>query len=265
VAALGFLPVYLLVGAVAGLCAGLFGVGGGLIVVPALAYIFALLELTSTSLMQLAVGTSLAVIIVTALSSTVAHHRHGAVQWQLVGRIAPFIAAGGLAGAFIASRVPSAHLKLVFAMVEVLIALQMYFEFKPKPARTLPGTMGLGAVSGGIGLISALVGIGGGTMTVPYLTWCNVDIHKAVATSAACGLPIAVAGSLGFVWLVPHAVDLPPHTVGFIYWPALLAIAIASVAVAPLGAKLAHRLSTHHLGRIFALFLLLVGMSMLFL
>jgi uncharacterized membrane protein YfcA len=264
VAAFGFLPVYLLVGAVAGLCAGLFGVGGGLIVVPALVYAFALLELTSTSLMQLAVGTSLAVIIVTSLSSTVAHHRHGAVQWPLVGRIAPFIAAGSLAGAFIASRVPSAHLKLVFAVVEVLIALQMYLELKPKPARTLPGPMGLGAVSSGIGLVSAVVGIGGGTMTVPYLTWCNVDIHKAVATSAACGVPIALAGSLGFVWLVPHAVELPPHTIGFIYWPALLGIAVASVAAAPLGAKLSHRLSTRHLRRVFSVFLLLVGLSMLF-
>ncbi|MGD8571234.1 MAG: sulfite exporter TauE/SafE family protein [Gammaproteobacteria bacterium] len=260
----GFLPVYLLVGVIAGLCAGLFGVGGGLIVVPALAYIFVLLDVTSTSLMQLAVGTSLAVIIVTSLSSVIAHHRHGAVQWNLAGRIAPFIAAGALAGAFVASRVPSAQLKIIFAVVEIIIALQMYLEFKPKPARTLPGTPKLGVISGAIGLVSAVVGIGGGTMMVPYLTWCNVEIHKAVATSAACGVPIALAGSLGFIVLVPPAVDLPDNAIGFIYWPAFLGIAVATVLAAPLGAKLAHRLSTRHLRRIFAIFLGLIGLSMLF-
>lgn len=263
-AVFGFLPLYLLVGIVAGLSAGLFGVGGGLIVVPALAYIFVLLGVASTALMQLAVGTSLAVIIVTSLSSVVAHHRHGAVQWNLAGRIAPFIAVGALAGAFIASRVPSELLKIVFAAVEILIALQMYLEFKPKPARALPSTAGLGAISGGIGLVSAVVGIGGGTMMVPYLTWCNVDIHRAVATSAACGVPIALAGTIGFVLLVPPAVDLPEHAVGFIYWPAFTGIAVASLLAAPIGARLAHRLSTRHLRRTFALFLLFIGLSVLF-
>ena len=232
--------------------------------VPSLAYIFVLLDITSTSLMQLAVGTSLAVIIVTSLSSVMAHHKHGAVQWGLVARMAPFIAAGSLAGAFMASRVPSAHLKIVFAVVEMLIALQLYFELRPKQGRSLPGTAGLGGISGGIGFLSAVVGIGGGTMMVPYLSWCNVAIHKAVATSAACGLPIALAGSLGFVLLAPPAIDLPEHAIGFVYWPALLGIAVASMLSAPLGAKLAHRLSTRNLRRGFAVFLLFVGMSMLF-
>lgn len=260
---ISFLPAYLLVGLIAGLCAGLFGVGGGLIVVPALSYIFVLLDITTGSLMQLAVGTSLAVIVVTSISSVLAHHRHGAVQWALFLRMAPFIAVGSLGGAFLAVRVPSTQLKIVFALVEMLIALQLFFELRPRPGRQLPGTAALGAVSGSIGLLSALVGIGGGTMMVPYLTWCNVTIHKAVATSAACGLPIALAGSVGFVLLAPPALALPRHAVGLVYWPALLGIVLASMLAAPLGAKLAHRLPTRHLRRGFAVFLLFIGLSML--
>jgi uncharacterized membrane protein YfcA len=257
------LLLYLLVGTVAGVCAGLFGVGGGLIVVPALAYVFNYLDITSASIMQLAVGTSLAVIIVTSISSVIAHHKHGAVQWVLFAKMAPFIVVGSLLGAFVASRVPSDALKLVFGVVEMLIALQMYFEFRPEPSRVLPGVTGLGAVSSGIGFISAVVGIGGGTMMVPFLTWCNVTIHKAVATSAACGMPIAIAGSLGFILLVPAAADLPARSIGFVYWPALLGIAFASMLAAPVGARLAHRLSTHKLRRIFALFLFFIGLLML--
>ncbi|WP_455207772.1 sulfite exporter TauE/SafE family protein [Kaarinaea lacus] len=257
------LLLYLVVGVIAGLCAGLFGVGGGLIVVPALAYVFSYLNIVSASLMQLAVGTSLAVIIVTSISSVLAHHKHGAVQWLLFLRMAPFIVFGSLLGAYFASRVPSDYLKLIFGFVEVIIALQMYFEFRPEPARILPGVVGLGAVSSGIGFISAVVGIGGGTMMVPFLTWCNVNIHKAVATSAACGMPIAVAGSLGFMLLVPAAADLPERSIGFVYWPALLSIAFASMLAAPVGARLAHRLSTHKLRRVFALFLLFIGLLML--
>lgn len=252
-----------MVGVIAGLSAGLFGVGGGLIVVPALAYIFTILEVGNQSLMQLAVGTSLAVIIITSIASVTAHHKHGAVQWSLFLRMAPFIVVGSLLGAYIASRVPSASLKIVFGVVEMLIAAQMFFQLKPKPTRSLPGTAGLGVVSSSIGLLSAVVGIGGGTMMVPFLTWCNVNIHKAVATSAACGMPIAVAGSLGFILLVPATVDLPDKAIGFVYWPALLGIAIASMLAAPLGARLAHRLSTDKLRQLFAAFLFFIGLSML--
>jgi uncharacterized membrane protein YfcA len=257
------LSVYLLVGIAAGLCAGLFGVGGGLIIVPALAYVFSYLNVTSASIMQLAVGTSLAVIIVTSLSSVWAHHKHGAVQWLLFARMAPFIAAGSLLGAYTAGRVPSDFLKLIFGLVEIVIALQMYFEFRPRPARALPGIAGLGVVSAAVGFMSAIAGIGGGTMMVPFLTWCNIKIHQAVATSAACGTPIAVAGSLGFMLLVPAAVDLPEKSAGFVYWPAFPGIAFASMLAAPLGARLAHRMSTYKLRRIFALFLFFVGLLML--
>jgi len=257
------LVIYLLVGGIAGVIAGLFGVGGGLIVVPALAYIFHQLGVTTSSLMQLAVGTSLAVIIVTGSSSVFAHHKHGAVQWQLFVKMAPFIVLGSLLGAYIASRIASDQLKIVFGVVEVLIAMQMYFEFRPEAKRVLPKLPGLAGVSSAIGMISAVVGIGGGTMMVPFLTWCNVNIHKAVATSAACGLPIAVAGTIGFMLLVPAGNDLPSGAIGFVYWPAFFGIAIASVVAAPVGARLAHQLSTHKLRKLFALFLLLIGLTML--
>jgi len=257
------LLLYLLTGAVAGLCAGLFGVGGGLIVVPALAYVFGYLNVSSASIMQLAVGTSLAVIIVTSLSSVVAHHKHGAVEWLLFARMAPFIVAGSLLGAYFATRVPSDSLKLIFGVVEIIIAVQLFYEFRPQPARALPGVAGLGAVSAGIGFISAVAGIGGGTLTVPFLTWCNIAIHRAIATSAACGLPIAVAGSVGFMLLAPATADLPEQAIGFVYWPALLGIAFASMLAAPWGARLAHRMSTDKLRRRFALFLLFIGLLML--
>ncbi|MCI0507568.1 MAG: sulfite exporter TauE/SafE family protein [Gammaproteobacteria bacterium] len=260
---LPILPLYLLIGVAAGLCAGLFGVGGGLIIVPALAYVFSYLNVTSASIMQLAVATSLAVIIITSISSVLAHHKHGAVQWPLFVRMAPFIVAGSLLGAYIAGRVPSDFLKLVFGVVEIIIALQMYFEFRPRPARVLPGIAGLGAVSAAVGFMSAIAGIGGGTMMVPFLTWGNISIHKAVATSAACGTPIAVAGSLGFMLLAPPAVDLPDMSAGFVYWPAFPGIAFASMLAAPLGARLAHRMSTYKLRRIFALFLFFIGLLML--
>jgi uncharacterized membrane protein YfcA len=206
----------------------------------------------------------LAVMIITSSSSLFAHHKHGAVQWPLFAKMASFIVVGSLIGAYVASRIASDHLKLVFGVVEVLISIQMYFEFRPEPKRTLPGLAGLAGVSSSIGFISAIVGIGGGTMMVPFLTWCNVTIHKAVATSAACGLPIAIFGTLGFMVLVPSVSDLPEGSLGFVYLPAFFGIAIASIIVAPLGARLAHQLSTQKLRRLFALFLFAVGLAMLF-
>ena len=252
--------VYLLVGALAGVVAGLFGVGGGLIIVPALSYVFLKFHISS---MQLAVGTSLAVIVVTATSSLLAHNKYGAVQWPVFRIMAPYIVAGSLLGAYAAARLQSGHLKTVFGVVEILIALQMYYELKPKAKQQLPGRFIIAVVSSIIGFVSALAGIGGGTMTVPFLSWCNVAIHKAVATSAACGLPISIAGTLGFIFLLPSNAQLPDHSFGFVYWPAFIGIAVASSFTAPMGARLAHRLPTKKLRQFFAIFLLLIGLTML--
>jgi uncharacterized protein len=255
---------YVGVGAFAGLLAGLFGVGGGLVIVPVLAWLFLHAGMNPAVIMHLAIGTSLATIIFTSLSSVATHHRHGAVQWRAFAQLAPGIVLGAWLGALIADALPSGNLRVIFGVFELLVAAQMGFELKVSPHRTLPGKAGMGLAGGVIGAVSAIVGIGGGTMTVPFLQWCNVDMRKAVATSAACGLPIAVAGALGFVISGLNETGLPPLSSGYLYWPALGGIVLASMLFAPLGAKLAHTLPAAQLKRFFALFLAFLGIRMLF-
>jgi uncharacterized membrane protein YfcA len=258
-----YLLLYSAVGLFAGFTAGLLGVGGGLIIVPALVLLFRHQGLDPAVLVHVAIGTSLAVIIVTSVSSMWAHHRHGAVRWELVRRMAPGLVIGGLLGAAIARFVPATGLRTFFGLFELLVAAQMAFHWRASARRALPSAAGLTLVSGGIGLVSAIVGIGGGTLTVPFLTWCRIKIHEAVATSAAAGLPIAVAGAAGFIvfgWLNER---LPDGATGYVYWPAFATIAVASVAMAPVGAWAAHRLPTEILRRVFALLLVVLGVRML--
>ncbi len=251
-------------GAFAGVLAGLFGVGGGLVIVPVLAWLFLHAGINPTVIMHLAIGTSLATIVFTSLSSVAAHHRHGAVQWRAFVQLVPGIVLGAWLGAMIADSLPSTNLKIIFGVFELLVAAQMGFGLKVSPHRTLPGNLGMGLAGGVIGTVSAIVGIGGGTMTVPFLQWCNVEMRKAVATSAACGLPIAVAGALGFVVSGWNEIALPTWSSGYLYWPALGGIVIASMLFAPLGARLAHTLPAAQLKRWFALFLAFLGIRMLF-
>lgn len=254
---------YLLLGAFAGVMAGLLGVGGGLIIVPALAWIFQHQQIAETALMHLAIGTSLATIIVTSISSVRAHHQRGAVLWATVWRLTPGIIIGAWLGAAVADALSSFVLQKVFALFVLAMAGQMGFGAKPAPHRDLPETTGMLAAGGVIGVVSAIVGIGGGSLTVPFLSWCNVPIRQAVATSAACGLPIALAGALGFVVTGLNAPDLPAWSLGYVYGPALLGVAVTSMLFAPLGAKLAHTLPTEMLKKIFAVFLAVVGVKML--
>ncbi|MEI2644991.1 MAG: sulfite exporter TauE/SafE family protein [Candidatus Competibacter sp.] len=254
---------YLLLGAFAGVMAGLLGVGGGLIIVPALAWIFQHQQIAETALMHLAIGTSLATIIVTSISSVRAHHQRGAVLWATVWRLTPGIIIGAWLGAAVADALSSFALQKVFAVFVLLMSVQMAFGAKPAPHRDLPETTGMLAAGGVIGVVSAIVGIGGGSLTVPFLSWCNVPIRQAVATSAACGLPIALAGALGFVVTGLNAPDLPAWSLGYVYGPALLGVAVTSMLFAPLGAKLAHTLPTEMLKKIFAVFLAVVGVKML--
>lgn len=251
------------VGAFAGLLAGLFGVGGGLVIVPVLALLFARAGFDPEVLMHLAIGTSLATIVFTSLSSVRAHHRRGAVRWELVWRMAPGIVIGAWLGAAMAERLHGEWLRTFFGVFELLVALQMGLNWRASPQRGLPGGAGMGLAGGAIGAVSAIVGIGGGTLTVPFLQWCNVPMRQAVATSAACGLPIAVAGALGFVVSGWGNGQLPPLSSGFLYWPAFAGIVVASVLFAPLGARLAHSLPAPRLKRFFALFLALLGLRML--
>ena len=254
---------YLLLGAFAGVMAGLLGVGGGLIIVPALAWIFQHQQIAETALMHLAIGTSLATIIVTSISSVRAHHQRGAVLWATVWRLTPGIIIGAWLGAAVADALSSFALQKVFAVFVLLMAAQMGFGAKPAPHRDLPKTAGMLAAGGAIGAVSAIVGIGGGSLTVPFLSWCNVPIRQAVATSAACGLPIALAGALGFVVTGLNAPGLPAWSLGYVYGPALLGVALTSMLFAPLGARLAHTLPTEMLKKIFAAFLAVIGVKML--
>ncbi len=249
---------YLVLGAVAGFFAGLLGVGGGAIMVPVLALMFAAQGMPADHLMHLALGTSMAAIVFTSISSLRAHHRHGAVRWSIVKTIAPGILLGTFAGAQLASAIPTRPLAIFFAVFMSYVAFQMLANIKPKPSRQLPGSAGMFAVGGGIGAISALVAIGGGSLSVPFMTWCNVKMHEAIGTSAAIGLPIAVAGTAGYLVGGFGAAGLPAGSFGYIHLPALAACVAMSTLTAPVGAKAAHKLPVATLKKIFAGVILLL-------
>ena len=254
---------YALLGVFAGLVAGLLGVGGGLIVVPILAGLFTVQDFPAGYVMQLAVGTSLATIMFTSLSSTLAHHRHGAVNWPVMVQLSLGIVLGGWLGGVLAVWLGGLLLALVFGVFELSVAAQLAFGHEPAPHRTAPGGTRNGVAGVVIGALSALLGIGGGTLTVPWLVWHNVSMRQAVATSAACGLPIALAGSLGFIGAGWGRPELPAGSTGFVYWPSVLIIAATSVLSAPAGAWLAHRMNPVRLKKIFAAFIAILGLWMI--
>lgn len=254
---------YLLVGVLAGLLAGMLGVGGGLVIVPVLVYLFTLQGFDSAVIVHLAIGTSLGTIVLTSLSSIRAHHQRGAVLWPLVARLTPGIIIGAWLGAAVAHLLPSATLRTLFGVFELMVAVQMALELSTSPHRQLPGRLGTATAGVAIGSVSAIVGIGGGTLTVPFLTWCNVEMRRAVATSAACGLPIALAGAVAYAVTGWNQAALPVASSGYLHWPALLGIAVTSVMLAPLGARLAHSLPVRTLKRFFALLLAVLGLRML--
>ncbi|NMG56135.1 sulfite exporter TauE/SafE family protein [Aromatoleum aromaticum] len=254
---------YLVLGAFVGFFAGLLGVGGGGIMVPVLTSLFIAQGFAVDNVVHLALGTSMAAIVMTSLSSLRAHHRHGAVRWDVVRSITPGILLGTFAATFIASRVASEPLAIFFAGFMAYVALQMLANIKPKPSRDLPGLLGMSAVGAGIGGVSALVAIGGGSLSVPFMTWCNVKVHNAIGTSAAIGLPIALAGTLGYLVNGWDGTGMPEHSLGFIYLPALLLVSGVSMFTAPVGAKLAHQLPVATLKKVFAGVLILLCVKML--
>lgn len=254
---------YLVLGAFVGFFAGLLGVGGGAIMVPVLTTLFISQGFPADKVVHLALGTSMAAIVLTSASSLRAHHRHGAVRWDIVRPITPGILLGTFGATFIASRVASEPLAIFFACFMAYVALQMLANIKPKPTRDLPGPVGMSAVGAGIGGVSALVAIGGGSLSVPFMTWCNVKVHHAIGTSAAIGLPIALSGTLGYLVNGWGSEGMPAFSLGFIYLPALVLVSVVSMYTAPLGARLAHRLPVPTLKRIFAIVLLLLCAKML--
>lgn len=254
---------YLGVGAVAGILAGLLGIGGGLIIVPMLVFCLTRQDIPQEFIMHIALGTSMASIIFTSVSSFWAHHRRGAVRWMVVRRIVPGILLGTFLGTCVAARMSTDFLKGFFVIFLYYVAIQMLINKKPKPSREVPGQAGMFGVGNVIGVVSSLVGIGGGTLSVPFMMWCNIAVHEAIGTSAAIGFPIAIAGTVGYIVNGYQVLGLPEYSLGYVYLPALVGIACASVVTAPLGVYLAHSLPVDRLKRVFAVLLLAVGTRML--
>ncbi len=259
----GDFVLYLLLGGCTGLLSGLFGIGGGVVIVPFLAWFFAAQGFAGEYVMHMAVATSLASIIVTSAAAVHAHHRLGGVDWRIVYRLAPGILIGSVLGSVIADRLPVDLLRAFFAVFLLFVAVRMALELKPHPAHRQISTSAFAAAGGAIGALSAILGIGGGTLTVPFLVRYRFPIHNAVALSNACGFPIAVAGTLSYMALGWHKSGFPPWSLGYVHLPALVGIIASSVLSAPLGARLAHRLPTPRLKRLFALLLLIVGFKLL--
>lgn len=245
----------------AGTTAGLLGLGGGAIIVPALYIIFTQQGMPSELIMHMAIATSLATIIFTSIASIHAHHQHNAVQWPLVMRLTPWIMLGVLAGTLLADKLSSDLLRIIFGLFEILVALQMLFSLIPHASIKQQISTTLVCSAGVVtGVISALMGIGGGSVMVPFLSWLGMNIRHAVATSAACGLPIALFATISFMLLADDQTQT--GALGYIYLPALFGILITSLLFAQLGAKLAHRLPVQLLKRVFAILLLLIGVKM---
>lgn len=261
---LDWVLAYLALGAVAGVFAGMLGIGGGVTLVPSLALMFAAqAAFPPDEVLHMALGTSMASIIFTSIASLRTHHRHGAVRWAVFRHITPGILIGTTVGTFIAGLVPVRPLAIFFAVFVCFVAVQMALNLKPKPTRELPGAGGVASVGVGIGILSSLVAIGGGSLTVPYLTWCNVKVHHAIGTSAAVGLPIAIGGTLGYIYNGWGNPALPGGSAGFVFLPALLPLVIGSMSSAPFGARLAHRLPVATLKRLFAGLLIVLAGKML--
>lgn len=257
------LMLFLLAGAGTGILSGLLGIGGGLVIVPVLLLLLGQHAFPPAHLMHVALGTSLATIIFTSLASANAHRRHGNVHWPAVRRLSPGIVVGTLLGAWIAAWMDTSWLKILFILFVFYVGTQLLLEFLPAPHRTLPGKARLFSVGTVIGTVSSLVGIGGGSMTVPFLISCNCHMRVAVGTSAAIGLPIAIAGTVGYIATGLHVAGLPPYCLGFVYLPAVAGITLASMWTAPVGAKLAQTLPVPTLKKLFALLLYVLGLKML--
>jgi uncharacterized membrane protein YfcA len=255
--------VCLLFGAFAGFLAGLFGIGGGLVLVPFLIWLFTYHGFTENIVMIMAVATSLATIIITSISSVLAHYRLGTVIWSVVFKLIPGVFAGAVVGAIIANYMPATILKTFFAFFLLLVSLQMAFQLKTE-AVSLKLRSGFLAIAGSmIGLLSTIFGIGGGTITVPLLVKCHVPMRNAVAISSACGLPIAIAGTISYALLGWKQTILPYGCIGYIYLPAFFAIVATSTVMAPVGAVMADKLPAQQLKRYFSVLLLVVAVRLI--
>jgi len=254
----------LALGALVGFLAGLLGIGGGMMLVPSMTYLVSARGVEPGLAVKMAIATSMATIMFTSIASLRAHHRHGAVRWDLLKTLAPGIIAGGLAaGAGLFALLEGQALAVLFAVFIGWSALQMLRGRQPKPGRQLPGPAGQFVVGSGIGLVSGLLGAGGAFMSVPFMVRCNVPLRAAVGTSAAIGLPIALASTTGVVFSGWSLAPALPGAFGYLWLPALAVVSLASMLLAPLGARVAHRTDVNRLRQLFALLLLALAGYML--
>ena len=264
-----YIIYFLLLGTIVGFMAGLLGIGGGGIMVPVLTGLFLAMGMSVEKVVHLALGSSMAAIIVTSMASLRAHHLRGGVLWDYVKRMSPGIIVGTFVATYFASMASSLFLAVFFSVFMGIVALQMFLNKKPVAHAKQAGSKHLFLIGSGIGAISALVSIGGGSMTVPYLVWRNIDIKKAIGTSAAIGLPISISGTFGYVingWSNTSWGNTiwDNAMLGFVYVPAVVLISITSFLFAPLGAKMAHSLPVSVLKKVFALLLIVLSVKMLF-
>jgi uncharacterized protein len=254
-----------LLGTGTGFLAGLIGIGGGMVLVPFLTLMLSNRGVPSNLSVKMAIATSMATIVFTSIASVRAHHKRGAVRWDIVQSMAPGIVAGSmLASLGVFSVLKGNVLALIFSAFVAFSASQMIIDKKPAASREMPGSMGRLGSGGCIGFLSGLVGAGGGFISVPFMTWCNVNMRNAVATSAALGFPIALTNVAGYMFAGQGATDLPAGSFGYIWTPALAVIAACSVFTAPLGARAAHALPVSRLKRIFSCVLLGLAAYMLY-
>ncbi|NOH81268.1 sulfite exporter TauE/SafE family protein [Vibrio sp. RE86] len=250
-------------GAVVGVMAGLLGIGGGLIVVPALLYLLPWAGIDPAISMQIALATSLSTIIATSGSSALNHFKLGNVDMYVVKWLMPGVVVGGFLGANVAEWIPATYLPKVFGVIVLLLAIQMLFSIRTKASKPMPGNIATVTYGAGIGVVSSLAGIGGGSLSVPFLNRHGVEMRKAVGSSSVCGCMIAISGMIGFILHGYKVESLPSYSLGYVYLPALIAIASTSMLTTRIGAKLATSLPTPTLKKIFALFLVFVAGTML--
>jgi uncharacterized membrane protein YfcA len=254
---------YAAIGAVVGFFAGMLGIGGGAIMVPLLVWLFEAQGLPKSHILHLAVGTAMATILFTSVASVRAHATRGAIRWDIARNVTPGILAGGLVGSWIASFIPPVLFAALFAAVIYIAATNLLLNRSPRPSRQPPGFAGMFVFGFLVSALSAFAAIGGAFMTVPFMLWCNVPMLQAIGTAAVIGFPIALSGTIGFVATGLRQTGLPPHSVGFVFLPALGGIVVASMLMAPVGAAVAHRLPTVWLRRIFAALFYMMATRML--
>ncbi len=255
------LSMLLLSGAIAGILAGLLGIGGGIVIVPIVVLLFESQGLDNALAIKMALGTSLATIVFTAMSSIYTHHQKAAVQWNIFKTMTPGILAGSLTGAWLAHIIPGEFLYISFIIFLFLVSMQMTLS-RVSAHRSLPGKQVMNIASYSTGVISALMGVGGGSLTVPFLSYCGIPVKHAIATAAAVGLPIAVSGTLGYILGGLNEQNLPSGSIGYVNLPVFGGIVVASLLFAPVGATLTHKLPDIVLRRLFAVFLFALAIRM---